>query len=198
METNEVMVQMENLPLSVIQSIPDLTPDVIVWSTVKEGIDLPLQALRSCYRIDEVTEEDVFLAMCVPNFQNSGSRDWEYVPDQKAILTKNKLLAACLKNRGREISTREYKVGLVYSEVIEELEKRSEKTLKDVLEILKGEVRFHFESCTLNDGIEAATNSIQSGSVEVGNGFLSCKNFRIALELVKITGRTPILVTLQR
>ncbi len=188
------MQHIENVLVNTLQCISDLPQPLIVWSIVRYGIELPLQAVRSCYTIEDVTEDDIYLALFLPSYENVGFQNWEYVPETNTISTTDKLFAACLKKRGRKVVIKSFLVGLVYSEVMEELEKRSTKTMRKFLDILKHGVYFCFKECTMDDGINALSRSIEKGAIGFKNEYLSCKSFRVALELVNITGRAPILV----
>jgi hypothetical protein len=192
------LANIESFTQELLHGVPDIPQAAIVWTTVFDGIELPLQAIRSCYYIEGVTEDDVYAALFLPREPGVGPSDWEYVPESNAILTKNRLLAAGLSYRGRKVRFTNFVVGLVYTEVMEALEERSAKTLKLFLEMLKQEAYFYFDRCTMDDAIEAMSRSAEKGAVGYRNEYLSCKSFRVALELVNITGRTPIMVPKSR
>lgn len=177
------------------RNMPVMPQSAIVWSTVFTGIELPLQAIRHCYRIENVMEEEVArLAWLMPSSPDIGLQDWEYFPETNTVFTKNKLLAACFKNRGKKIGISRFVVGLVYSEVMEMLGKQSVKAVTDILELLKRGACFRFSRCALDDGMKAVAKSLEKGLIRAKNDWLFCRDFRIALELVNITGHAPILV----
>ncbi|MDD2745822.1 MAG: hypothetical protein PHU93_04760 [Candidatus Gracilibacteria bacterium] len=120
---------------------------------------------------------------------------WEYRPETDSILTTDKLLAACLKQRGRTITFNAFAVGLVYSEVLEELEHRSRDSLQFFLGLLQQGGYFSFRDCDPSDGMKAIASSPEKDLIAYENKNLTCKSLRMALELVNYTGQLPKLMT---
>lgn len=185
----------EGSMLEIIQQIPDLPPPVTVWSGVFPGLELPLQALRHCYLIEGIDESDICIALTLPGFIGNGGAAWEYQPERNVVLTTDKLLAGRLKAKGRRVTSTTFVVGLVYSEMLSELEQCSTQLLEQFTAFMKQGVVFCFQKCSLRDGLEALSNSMEKGAVSFKDDIVSCKSLRIALELVNITGKAPVLLT---
>lgn len=185
------MMAIDSEVLDVIRSIPNLPHSVMVWSKIYPGLEVPLQAIRHCYRIDGVTEDDIYMALTLPAYIAGRIAPWEYRPETDSILTTDKLLAACLKQRGRTIAFNAFAVGLVYSEVLEELEHRSSESLQFFLGLLQQGSYFSFRDCDPSDGLKAIASSPEKGMIAYKNKTLTCKSLRIALELVNHTGQLP-------
>ena len=183
---------------SIHEHIPRLPPTILVWSSVLPGLRLPLQAIRHCYMIRDVGAEDICDALTLPGLIGRDARDWEYRADNNIILTTNSLLARRLKGRGREVTLKTFTVGLVYSEVMAELQKHSAQALKQFMELMKQGATFRFQKCSIREALKALSSSKETAAVGYKHGTVTCKSLRIALELVNITGRAPTLLPRHR
>lgn len=178
----------------VIKKLPNLPHTAIVWSNIYPGLEVPLQAIRYCYSINHVTEDDIYMALTLPAFTAKGTVPWEYHQESDSILTKDKVLAACLNQRGRTVTFKIFTVGLVYSEVLEALEHRSAKSLQLFQKLLEEGAYFSFKDCGIEQGLKAISKSSENGMIACQDGVLTCKSFRIALEIVNNTGYIPKLM----
>ena len=179
---------------SIREHIPHLPEAILVWSIVLPGLRLPLQAIRHCYVINGVDEQDMCIVLTLPGHIGIDAKDWEYRPDYNIILTTNSLLARRLKGRGREVTLRAYTVGLVHSEVMSELQKHSAETPNQFMELLKQGATFRFQKCSIQEAFKALSSSKETAVVGYKHGTVTCKSLRVALELVNITGKAPILL----
>ena len=184
---------------SIHEIIPHLPEDILVWSSVLPGLRLPLQTIRHCYMIRDVGVEDICDALTLPGLIGRDAKDWEYRADNNIILTTNSLLARRLKGRGREVTVRAFTVGLVYSEVMAELQKYSAQAFNQFMELMKQGATFRFQKCSMHEALKALSCSKETAAaVDYKHETVTCKSLRIALELVNITGRTPTLLPRHR
>lgn len=181
--------------LDTTYQLPVLPSSITIWSRVLPGMMLPLQAIRHCYLIKDIDEDNIYAALVLPELIGKGAVDWEYQPKNNVILTTHRRLAQELMAQGKRATIATFTVGLVHSEVVSELEQHSAQLLEQFMALMKQGVTFHFQKCTIKDALKALTSSIEKEVVAFKNGIVTCKSLRVALELVNITGRAPAMLT---
>jgi len=180
--------------------VAELPKPVMIWTRVFPGLDLPLQAVKNCYEIPHLSCDVLYEVLNVPSHDANEVVAWDYNEKLEVLHTTNIRIAKILKRRGFAVNIKPFTVGLVYSEVMAELQKSSYATFKRFTALVDRKVTFTFrKGVSMSDALKAVEQSKaiphneEPIAVTIRNGAFSCKSLRTALELVNITAQLPTI-----
>lgn len=179
--------------------VRELPSPLLIWSQVFPGLELPLQAIRYCYKVASLPSEVLYEVLTQPSHDKDEAIAWDYDEKTGVLHTENIRIAKILKRRGFTVAITAFTVGLVYSEVMSELQKSSYAAFTRFVKLVDKQITFQFRSVTILEALKAVEKSKdiphnqEKTSVTVKDGVVSCAGFRTALELINITSQVPAI-----
>lgn len=179
--------------------VSELPRPLLVWSQVFPGLQLPLQAIRHCYKVEKLPSEVLYEVLTQPSHDKDEVIAWDYNESTMVLHTENIRIAKILKRRGFTVGTTAFTVGLVYSEVMSELQKSSYAAFTRFVKLIDKQITFQFRDVSILEAFKAVEKSKdipynqEKTSVTVKDGVVSCSGFRTALELINITSQLPAI-----